>query len=248
MALLISFLKILFLKSIAYENCMTDDAADCRFTDFQIAGTIGGTLGRCGSDPKNLYLGPFGQRTTLTKTFTNIPPNKELEMSFNVWKLDSWDAEGFEIYVNNELLENLVIQFGKGAMICRNELYEDSLEPLSFKFSIIGSDLIIKIKDNLDQDLSDESWGIRDFVLRLKVPCVNFYSECNYTGTLLQICQGEQSKLQNYIPFEIKSIWMGSGIIVQLKGPNFFDGVLQEFTSSQSCLDGFQFPKVIYQE
>ncbi|CAD8156943.1 unnamed protein product [Paramecium octaurelia] len=248
MALQISFLKILFLKSVIYENCITDYAADCRYTDFTIAGTSSATLEMCGSESKSLFMGPYGQKTTVSKTFTNIPPNKLLEFSFGIWKLDSWDAEGFEIYANDGLLENLIIQFGKGAFACRNENYQDSLEPLSFKFSLIGTDLTIKLKDNLDQDLWDESWGLRDIILRLAVPCVNFYSECNYTGTLFQICQGEQSKLQNYIPFEIKSILMGPGIIVKLKGPNYFAGLLQEFTSSQSCLNGFQFPKVMYQE
>lgn len=34
MAHLISFVKILFLQSIIYENCLTDNAADCRYTDF----------------------------------------------------------------------------------------------------------------------------------------------------------------------------------------------------------------------
>lgn len=56
----ISFLKIIFLRSIAYENCVTDNVSDCRYTDFSIVGTTGATVGRCGSNLKNLYMGPYG--------------------------------------------------------------------------------------------------------------------------------------------------------------------------------------------
>ncbi|CAD8117272.1 unnamed protein product [Paramecium primaurelia] len=250
---LISFLKILFLKSIIYENCLTDDVADCRYTDFQIVGTNDATLDRCGSQPKNLFMGPYGFKTQVTKTFTNVPPNNLIELQVGIWKLDSWDKEGFEIYANEVQIENLILNYDDGTMICRTEFWQDLLQPLSLKFQITGTDLTIKLKDNLNsnswfEDLNDESWGFRDIILRLAVTCVNFYSECNYNGMLLQICQGEQKKLQNQIPFEIKSILMGPGIIVKLKGPNYFEGVLQEFSSSWTCLNSFQFPKVIYQE
>ncbi|CAD8205820.1 unnamed protein product [Paramecium pentaurelia] len=253
MAHVISFLKILFLKSIIYENCITDNMADCRYTDFSIVGINSATLERCGSQPQNLFMGPFGFQTSVTKAFTNIPPNKELEFSVNIWKFDSWDSEGFEIYANNVLIKNLILGNEAGTQICRNNIFSDFLYTFSQKMILTGTDLTIKLKDNLNsasyyEDLLDESWGFRDFILRLSVPCVNFYDECNYTGTLFQICQGEQSKLQNYIPFEIKSILMGPGIIVKLKDKNYFAGVLQEFTTSQSCLNGYKFPKVLYSE
>ncbi|CAD8198196.1 unnamed protein product [Paramecium pentaurelia] len=245
MAFVISFLKILFLKSIIYENCITDNTADCRYTDFSIAGMSGSTLDRCGSQAKNLFMGPYAQLTRVTKTFINIPPNKQMELSIGIWKLDSWDSEGFEIYANDILIQTLLVSAYEGIFTCRNGEFQDQLIPLSLKFQISGTDLTIQLKDNLDQSSWDESWGFRDFILRLAVPCVNFYSECNYTGTLFQICQGEQTKKQTSIPYEIKSILMGPGIIVKFKGPNYFSGVLQEFTTSQPCLNGFKFTKYI---
>ncbi|CAD8201932.1 unnamed protein product [Paramecium octaurelia] len=249
---MISFLKILFLKSIIYENCLTDNVADCRYTDFQIVGLSSSTLDRCGNQVKNLLMGPYGYQTTVTKTLTNVPPNNLIELKVGIWKLDSWDKEGLEIHANDVQIENLKLDYHDGTMICRNEIWEDLLQPLSLRFQITGTDLKIKLKDNLQnnsgEDLWDESWGFRDFILRLAVPCVNFYSECNYLGTLFQICQGEKSKLQNEIPSEIKSILMGPGIIVKLRSPNYFAGVIQEFTSSQPCLNVYHFPKVNYEE
>ncbi|CAK66676.1 unnamed protein product (macronuclear) [Paramecium tetraurelia] len=93
-----------------------------------------------------------------------------------------------------------------------------------------------------------ESWLFRDIILSLAVPYVSFQIECNYTGTQYQICKGEQSKMLDDIPFEIKSIQMVPGIIFKLKGPSYFGGVLQEITTSTACLDNYQFPNVILKE
>ncbi|CAD8181393.1 unnamed protein product [Paramecium octaurelia] len=45
----------------------------------------------------------------------------------------------------------------------KNEIWEDLLQPLSFKLQIAGTDLTIKLQDNLQtdswfEDLLDESW------------------------------------------------------------------------------------------
>ncbi|CAD8117184.1 unnamed protein product [Paramecium sonneborni] len=245
MVLQISVLKILFLKSIIYENCLTDTITDCKYNDFTITGISNATLESCGSSPKNLMIGPYGFQTTVTKTFTNIPPNNQLEFSVGIWKLDSWDKEGFEVYANDILLENLILDLHEGTMICRSVIWEDKLVIVTKKFQITESQVTIKLKDNLNkdvwgEDLWDESWGFREFILRVSVPCVNFYSECNYLGTLFQICQGEQSKMQHIIPFQIKSILMGPGIIVKVKGPNYFGGLIKEFTTSDPCFDSYQ--------
>ncbi|CAD8189188.1 unnamed protein product [Paramecium pentaurelia] len=250
----ISFLKIIFLNSIIYQNCLTNIEEDCKYTDFSIVGTSNATTDRCGSDDYNLYMGAYGFQSTVSKTFPRIPPNHGLELQVGIWKLDSWDSEGFEIWANDQLIENLIYTGPKGNTICRNEIFQDQFTHLKLKFQITEEDLTIKFKDKLntmaiESDLWDESWGFRDMILRLSIPCVNFYSECNYQGTLFQICKGEQTKQQDDIPFEIKSIFMGPNIIVQFKDPNYFGGNLQEFTSSEPCLDSYsqsktyKFPK-----
>ncbi|CAD8207021.1 unnamed protein product [Paramecium octaurelia] len=216
---MISFLKISFLKSIIYENCLTGTQL---IVDIRIFKSLGQVL-RLQIDVE-------------TKHYL-------IELKVGIWKLDSWDKEGLEIHTNDVQIENLKLDYHDGTMICRNEMWEDLLQPLSLRFQITGTDLKIKLKDNLQNN--SESWGFRDFILRLTIPCVNFYSECNYLGTLFQICQGEKSKLQNEIPSKIKSILMGPEIIVKLI--NYFAGVIQEFTSSQPCLNVYHFPKVNYE-
>ncbi|CAD8177634.1 unnamed protein product [Paramecium pentaurelia] len=72
---------------------------------------------------------------------------------------------------------------------------------------------------------------------------VKFYSQCNYQGTLFQITKGEQLKLSRKIPFEIQSIEICPNTIVKFKDPKYFGAAIQEFTTSQSCINSYKFPR-----
>ena len=37
-----------------------------------------------------------------------------------------------------------------------------------------------------------ESWGFRNVILKAIIPCVYFYSECDYQGSKFEICYGEK--------------------------------------------------------
>lgn len=110
--IMISFLKVVFLNSIIYQNCVTDN--DCRYWEFYVVGTNLGPINWCGSGSKSLYMGPYGLKTSIYKTVSNVAPNKLIEFSLGIWKIDSWDWEGFEIYANNKLIENLKIGASDG--------------------------------------------------------------------------------------------------------------------------------------
>ncbi|CAD8147395.1 unnamed protein product [Paramecium octaurelia] len=71
---------------------------------------------------------------------------------------------------------------------------------------------------------------------------VYFYSQCNYQGTNYQIQQGNQLDRSNKISFEIKSIKICPNVIVKLRGPTYFGGNDQVFSSSQISLQSYQFP------
>ncbi|CAK61160.1 unnamed protein product (macronuclear) [Paramecium tetraurelia] len=241
----ISFLKILFLRSILYQNCITDKENDCKSQDFQIAGTIESNTGICGSGSRKTFIGPFGNKTLVTYDLPYLIPNKNVELSFGIWKLDSWDNEGFEIWINNVLMEKLVAGNYDYPDVCRDPQWGDHLYYFSYQFQLTNTHFTLELKDFLDQELIDESWGLRDFVLSLSSLCVNFYSECNYSGELFQICKGDKTTRSTSLPYEIKSIMMDCGIIVKIKDPNQFGGALQEYSSPQPCIGGY---KVFIQE
>ncbi|CAD8100941.1 unnamed protein product [Paramecium sonneborni] len=72
---------------------------------------------------------------------------------------------------------------------------------------------------------------------------VTFYNQCNYSGISYTVRRGEHLKLSNQIPFQIKSIKLCPFMVVRFKDPKFSSGITQEYTSSQTCLDNYQFPK-----
>ncbi|CAK70480.1 unnamed protein product (macronuclear) [Paramecium tetraurelia] len=241
----ISFLKILFLRSILYQNCITDKEDDCKSSDFQIAGTMESNTGICGSGSNKTFIGPFGKKTLVTYNVPYLLANKQVQLQFGIWKFDSWDNEGFEIKINNVLMDNLIVGNFDYPNQCRQTQLGDHLYPFSYNFLLTDTHLTLTLQDFLDSSLLDESWGLRDFVLSLSSSCVNFYSECNYTGELFQICKGDKTTRSTSLPYEIKSIMMDYGIIVKIKDPNQLGGALQEYSSSQPCIGGY---KVLIQE
>ncbi|CAD8181395.1 unnamed protein product [Paramecium octaurelia] len=56
----------------------------------------------CGTQPQNIFMGPYGYQTTVTKTFTNVP--QIIELNF---RLVFGNQKGFEIYANDVQIENL---------------------------------------------------------------------------------------------------------------------------------------------
>ncbi|CAD8071110.1 unnamed protein product [Paramecium sonneborni] len=243
MAPLITFLKVLFLNTILYENCRTDQIQDCRYTDFLITGATSSTIDRCGSGSQSLYLGPYGFKTTVTKTFTNLTPKSNLQLSVGIWKFDTWDGEGVQIWANDVLLGNIIIGHDDGTRLCRTNVDNDLLVHVTKQFQVQETSLTIKFVDDLNEPLNNESWGFRDLIIQIFIPCINLYSECNYQGNLYQICKGEQLQSSKNIPFEIKSIQLSPNTQIKLKSPHYFGGNQIEFTTSQPCLDSFKFPK-----
>ncbi|CAD8159430.1 unnamed protein product [Paramecium octaurelia] len=243
----ISFLKILFLRSVLYQNCMTDNENDCIYSDFQIVGTIKSNTGTCGSGSKNVFMGPFGLQTLVTYHIPYLIPNKLVDLSLGIWKFDSWDHEVLEIRINNDLMGKLEAETHDYPNLCGIENWGDHLYPFSFQYYLTDTHFTLTLKDFLDQGIADESWGFRDFVLKISPQCVNFYSECNYSGEFFQICKGDKTTRSTNLPYEIKSIMMDYGIIVKIKDPDQFGGALQEFSSSQPCIGAYKFPKYIPQ-
>lgn len=62
--------------------------------------------------------------------------------SVGIWKLDSWDGEGFEIWAN-DVKKKLIVKAQNNTKVCRCNDLENLLLILSYKLTVIGTDLII---------------------------------------------------------------------------------------------------------
>ncbi|CAD8195494.1 unnamed protein product [Paramecium octaurelia] len=100
----------------------------------------------------------------------------------------------------------------------------------------------INLSNGLDDDAYNESLGLKDVEIYLKpTQCVSFFSECNYTGTMKELCLGSPNLDRRNIPQKIKSIRVdGCGKIkLTKKGSGSIT-----ITENTPCLTEFDFPPV----
>ncbi|CAD8145206.1 unnamed protein product [Paramecium octaurelia] len=233
----ISLLKILFLHPILiYKSCIQPDDVSCYNNNwiYQVEW--------CGD---KLYIGRFGQSTKISKLFTNNNEGRIIKFSFTLGRFDSWDAGEYLLIAldNTYVVTNRVI-LSQGSNLCFNS-WLDVVEQISYEFQLpLGKEsFLLSLQSNLNDPIYDESWGIRNVIIQLLDPCVTFFSECNFQGQKWIICSGNQTSASRQLPFPIKSIKIIEGLVVQIKDPNYYGGVLQMYTSDQTCLIGFHFPK-----
>ena len=79
---------------------------------FAVVGFEGdeGYITYCGGETLFGGFGLWGAKTSVTKQYTNLPPHESISLSFNFFKIDSWDNHYFLVYVNGVLVYNR--QFG----------------------------------------------------------------------------------------------------------------------------------------
>ncbi|CAD8210952.1 unnamed protein product [Paramecium octaurelia] len=234
---MISFIKILFIEPLLiYKGCVESTGSECSNNGW----TNGNQVTQCQGIN---YMGSYTGGHRIQKRFW-CPSDKKMKLSFTLAKFDSWDEESVFIYQDGQLIDKITHAPFDGSNLCQL-WFPDVLDYRSYNFQLSkGQNYVtFSLVDNLQTE-SEESWGIRDIKLQVVSPCIDFYSECNYQGDLWKVCQGNQTISARYIPFKIKSIYMlVSGVEVQFKDPHFKGGIKQTYTTDQTCLDDYHFPK-----
>ncbi|CAK64780.1 unnamed protein product (macronuclear) [Paramecium tetraurelia] len=234
----VSFIKVLFLYPIFYyQNCMDAQSGDCFNNDWsnQVAECAG-----------ILFKGRFCCEDQISLQINNIVGLK-FRFGFTIVKIDSWDpgVDNIKVIAEDEVLDTLSFGPYEGTSMCFNTDYQDLFASYSYMFNLPQgkNSLKITLKGYFNEKVENESWGAKRFTLEMFIPCVEFYSECNFQGQAWRICNGYQTSQVRDIPFEIKSIIIANGIQVKMRNPKYNSGQTQTFTSSQQCLSSYQFPK-----
>ncbi|CAD8099507.1 unnamed protein product [Paramecium primaurelia] len=235
--ILVSFIKIIFpLPFLLYKDCVQIPGSDCIDNSWTNAHEVVECQGIN-------YMGSFTGGRKISRTYW-CPSEKQIKFSFTLAKFDSWDNESVFVYKDNVLIDNISYGPYEGTPMCVLSYFPDLMVKKLYQFMLSKGQNYVKFElvDNL-QAISEESWGIRDIKIEVLEPCVDFYSECNFQGDLWKICSGNQTTFAKFVPFKIKSIYILNGITVQLRDSKYHGGILQIYTSNQTCLDDFHFPK-----
>jgi hypothetical protein len=104
----------------------------------------------------------FGNKSSAV-LYLELPPHYSVRVKFTMYKIDSWDNEQFLVYGDG--LEVFAKQFAitENSNICGVDSWKDAMDYIDVTFPHNSPNLQILITTTLNQDASDESWGIRDF-------------------------------------------------------------------------------------
>ncbi|CAD8105868.1 unnamed protein product [Paramecium primaurelia] len=199
----------------------------------------------CGQ--KKLFGGyqRFGVRAKAERNF-NLPKHSRLRIQFQFWKIDSWDDEKFQVFVDGKVVFERSFGFSTPgqAKICGAP--QSTWMTYFFNVDVIiehtNPTANIVLSSTLDQGADDESWGFREFQLlyELKEDCVELYTECGFKGTKYEICRDTPSLAREKIS-QVKSIKIPPGVIVQGFDEEVYKGKTVKFSQSQDCLEEIQF-------
>ncbi len=115
------------------------------------------------------HLGRFGQGGTTSKTFALTGAQTGVTVAFDWYRLDSWDGELFRATVsdgiNSFTSSNSGLFDDGGPTNIYNPSWTDRNTRISFNFATTANSLTLTFSSTLDQDLTDEAWGVDNLLI-----------------------------------------------------------------------------------
>ncbi|EAS00421.2 zinc finger lsd1 subclass family protein (macronuclear) [Tetrahymena thermophila SB210] len=130
-------------------------------------------------DGSSLYL-RGGQSQKVQIEFKYEKPYYQVDVSMKFFRIDSWDKneDYFYIEVNNILLFKQTYSFFRRINNnCANQYYDEEFFTISKSVKTNQYPIKVTFYSNLDSDLSDESWGFREFQVQISL-CPSTCSQC----------------------------------------------------------------------
>ncbi|KAL4494181.1 hypothetical protein ABPG73_018700 [Tetrahymena malaccensis] len=121
------------------------------------------TFGNCGN--VQLLGGPFigGKGSQILKTFNNIKPHFQIRFGFQYYQIDSWDNEGFKVYIDSKQIDEIKQdQSGGKNHLCGSNSWKENSYSYFKSIQHNTQSLEIKLNATFDEDYFNESVGIRD--------------------------------------------------------------------------------------
>jgi hypothetical protein len=190
------------IKFVAYQSDrlvgsdFTTDISFTTYSEWTVSSNPSPATTDCGSYGKIFGgYGKFGQSVQVAKTYcwTNTA-HYELLANINFLKIDSWDddsspKDSVKVYVGSALQQTIISKNEDGpnnqcggsssSWVTGSIPYNEKLFALSYTISShTTSSIEIKFVSSFDEGLSNESWGIRDVYIHLKM-CDTTCSSCS---------------------------------------------------------------------
>lgn len=110
----------------------------------------------------NYYLGGYGRGGSVSAVLSVPETHEGIVISFNLAVIDSWDSESFYVTVDGKTLYFSWFAYEKATTNSCQNGWNDGYQNVTLGLNHTGNYITIKFSSNLDQDESDEAWGICD--------------------------------------------------------------------------------------
>jgi len=91
----------------------------------------------------------------------------------------------------------------------------------------------------LDEAATNESWGLRNFILYINVnpvdDCAILYDACGFTGNFLKICGSVSNFKSSGFTNNIFSVFVPEGYLLKLYDGSDYQGCVESFTEPVEC-------------
>ncbi|CAD8095633.1 unnamed protein product [Paramecium sonneborni] len=188
----------------------------------------------------NIFFGS----SQIIGNFFNFPIHTHMRVNFTIYYIDSWDNHTLTLQLDNNYYFYSKDYYTERYDLCGSSLWKDDFEQVSIVQLHKDNSLTVSMRVNLDQAPDDESYGFREFTIELNVyyNCAEFYTECNFQGQVIKICNRQPNLTRSSQPTQIKSVRVPVRGRVILQSINY--GKL-ELTEDLNCINEFTFPKYI---
>lgn len=93
-----------------------------------------------------------------------LPTHTGLQITFTLWKIDSWDSEGVWFYVDGQEVYGVTANWWEGLNLCYNSWWYDYAYEVIIDLPDHTSTLTyFDFYNNFDEDPYNESFGITNF-------------------------------------------------------------------------------------
>jgi len=121
------------------------------------------------------YLGPYGSGGKVTSPALSLATHSGIIISLQLAFIDSWDGEAFTISADGKNVysvthEYLTQSFSNG---CQASNWNDAFSSVAFGFNHTASTMTLVMTSGLDQDASDEAWGVCNLQIKTTTCTVN---------------------------------------------------------------------------
>ena len=124
------------------------------------------------------HLGRHGAGATVSKTFALSGLQSAVNVAFDFYRIDTWDGEIFRATASDTLGNSFVFTTGPNlffdgppnAQIYNFPQHNDRNTPLSFAFNTSDTSFTLSFTSTLDQDFTDEAWGVDNLLITDNVP------------------------------------------------------------------------------